>query len=119
MAVFHVQGVDLVNPQPTFDSIRQRLRNLRTSMEAGGPRGQRSNRACDFCLQRLRRGTRQARQARLGDAFNDVPQMDLGQTFVNDPTASRSNSVSVSSDPAHGCGGSHGLAMPLNLVASS
>src|SRR5579883_3129347 len=31
-AVLHVQGVDPDDPQPTFDSIRRRLGNLRTSI---------------------------------------------------------------------------------------
>src|SRR5215467_5233136 len=32
-AVLHVQGVDPEDPRPTLDSIRQRLGNLRTSIE--------------------------------------------------------------------------------------
>ena len=31
--VLHFRGVDPANPQPTFDSIHQRLGNLRTSIE--------------------------------------------------------------------------------------
>jgi hypothetical protein len=35
--VLHIQGVDPANPQPTFDSIHQRLGNLRTSIESRRP----------------------------------------------------------------------------------
>ncbi len=84
-AVLHIQGVDPQDPQSTFDSIRQRLGNLRTSIGLADLNGSASIEhvafAChdyDAVRERLRRNGLEMR-------FNEVPQMGLRQIFVNDP----------------------------------
>ena len=84
-AVLHVQGVDPENPQRTFDSIRQRLGNLRTSMELADLDGSASIEHVAFACQDYEAVRDRLGRHGLEMRLNDVPQMGLRQIFVNDP----------------------------------
>jgi hypothetical protein len=75
----------IVSDQPTFDSIHQRLDNLRTSIELEDLHRSASIEhvafAChDYDAVRDKLGTHG-----LEMSFNDVPQIGLRQIFVNEP----------------------------------
>jgi len=84
-AVLHIQGVDPANPQPTFDSIHQRLGNLRTSIELEDLEGSASIEHVAFACQDYDKVRDRLGRHGLEMRFNDVPQMSLRQIFVNDP----------------------------------
>lgn len=84
-AVLHVQGVDPANPQATFDSIHQRLGNLRASMELADLDGSASIEHVAFACQDYDAVRDRLGRHGLEMRFNDVPQMGLRQIFVNDP----------------------------------
>jgi catechol 2,3-dioxygenase-like lactoylglutathione lyase family enzyme len=84
-AVLHVQGVDPADPQPTFDSIRRRLGNLRTSMDLDDLDGSASIEHVAFACQDYDAVRDRLGRHGLEMRFNDVPQMSLRQIFVNDP----------------------------------
>ena len=84
-AVLHIQGVDPEDPQPTFDSIRQRLGNLRTSIGLDDLDGSASIEHVAFACQDYDAVRDRLGRHGLEMRFNDVPQMNLRQIFVNDP----------------------------------
>jgi catechol 2,3-dioxygenase-like lactoylglutathione lyase family enzyme len=84
-AVLHIQGVDPENPQPTFDSIHQRLGNLRASIELEDLEGSASIEHVAFACQGYDAVRDRLGRHGLEMRFNDVPQMSLRQIFVNDP----------------------------------
>jgi catechol 2,3-dioxygenase-like lactoylglutathione lyase family enzyme len=83
-AVLHVQGVDPENPQRTLESIHRRLGNL-TSIELDDLDGSASIEHVAFACNDY--DALRGRLSKLGMEmrFNEVPQMNLRQIFVNDP----------------------------------
>src|SRR5579875_261763 len=84
-AVLHVQGVDPDDPQPTFDSIRRRLGNLRTSIGLEDLDGSASIEHVAFACSDYEAVRSRLASHGLEMRFNEVPQMSLRQIFVNDP----------------------------------
>ncbi len=84
-AVLHVQGVDPDNPQPMFDSIKQRLGSLRRSIGLDDLNGSASIEHVAFACQDYDAVRERLRTHGLEMRFNEVPQMSLRQIFVNDP----------------------------------
>ena len=84
-AVLHVQGVDPANPQATFDSIHQRLGNLRSSIGLEDLEGSASIEHVAFACQDYDKVRDRLGRHGLEMRLNDVPQMGLRQIFVNDP----------------------------------
>jgi catechol 2,3-dioxygenase-like lactoylglutathione lyase family enzyme len=84
-AVLHVQGVDPADPQATFDSIRRRLGNLRTSIELDDLDGSASIEHVAFACNDYDKVRGSLSRHGLEMRFNEVPQMSLRQIFVNDP----------------------------------
>jgi catechol 2,3-dioxygenase-like lactoylglutathione lyase family enzyme len=84
-AVLHVQGVDPEDPQATFDSIRQRLGNLRTAIGLEDLDGSASIEHVAFACHDYNAVRDRLGRHGLEMRFNDVPQMGLRQIFVNDP----------------------------------
>jgi len=84
-AVLHIQGVDPEHPQPTFDSIRQRLGNLRGSIKLSDLDGSAAIEHVAFACQDYNAVRDRLNRQGLEMRFNEVPQMSLRQIFVNDP----------------------------------
>ena len=84
-AVLHIQGVDPANPRPTFDSIHQRLGNLRPSIGLNDLDGSASIEHVAFACNDYNAVRDRLARHGLEMRFNDVPQMSLRQIFVNHP----------------------------------
>jgi catechol 2,3-dioxygenase-like lactoylglutathione lyase family enzyme len=84
-AVLHIQGVDPANPQPTLDSVHQRLGNLRASLKLDDLDGSASIEHVAFACQDYNAVRARSGQHGLEMRFNDVPKIGLRQIFINDP----------------------------------
>ncbi len=84
-AVLHIQGVDPKDPQPTLDSIRRRLGNLRTSIGLEDLDGSASIEHVAFACHDYEAVRNRLASHGLEMRFNDVPQMSLRQICVNEP----------------------------------
>jgi catechol 2,3-dioxygenase-like lactoylglutathione lyase family enzyme len=84
-AVLQIQGVDPEDPRKTFDSIHQRLGNLRTSLALDDLDGSASIEHVAFACQGYDAVRDRLGRHGLEMRLNDVPQMGLRQIFVNDP----------------------------------